>query len=211
MPLGIISESELESELENLNLTKSQVKKVPFTNIEQIETVENPESIDLNHKIDKIKDLVPSNLGRGIGSTEIPESIRKVIAQEKLEGTKDHVLAEAFGVSPSSISAYKNGAVSTKTYNEPKAELSQFLRVAKQRISKRASKKLNLALSYITDEKLAECKAVELSSVARNLSNVMVNMEQTKDSAAQGNRAQFIFVAPQQKQVSQYEVVEVNS
>src|SRR6478736_1795138 len=62
--------------------------------------------------------------GRG-KSKEVPQALRKVIAGEVLSGARASDVSETFNVSQSSISAYKNDATSTASYDQPDEELKQ--------------------------------------------------------------------------------------
>src|SRR5665213_3048163 len=116
MPLGIISDSDFECEL-NDSLVK--------------ENQSNP--ID-----GKIIDLPTP--GRGEGSLEVPESLRKIIGEtSQIDGRPQAIdLASRFGISPSSVSAYANGSTSTKSYDSPNKDIRDHINKAKERISKKA-------------------------------------------------------------------------
>src|SRR5215813_15375411 len=63
-------------------------------------------------------------LGRPPGKKEVPPEIRELVAKSAIngEGTGEDI-AKAFGVSESSVSAYKVGAHSTTSYNSPNETL----------------------------------------------------------------------------------------
>lgn len=185
MAMGIVDDSAFESELENL-------------------TVKTPESAD-----DSVAKIVDITRGRGEGNREVPDSLKKVIAEEKvLSGRAGALgLARAFGVSDSSVSAYSNGATSTKTYNNPESGLKNHVENAKKRVARSARQKLSLALSKITPEKLEETKARDLAGIAKDMSAVIRNMEERQeDTLAQTN---FIFYSPKTRPEDQYEVIDV--
>src|SRR5688572_5568382 len=78
---------------------------------------------ELNKPAQKSARVVNFDRGRN-EKKETPEEIRKVIAEESINGTPAKELSELFGVSLSSVSAYKNGATSTATYNEKDESLT---------------------------------------------------------------------------------------
>lgn len=121
--------------------------------------------------------------GRSEGDINVPDSIQKLIIDEKISNGRASALgfAKMMGVSPSSVSAYSNGATSTSTYNNPKNKLSAALKESKNRIAQRASKKLNLALAHITEDKLADAKLAELALVAKSMSGIIKDMEPSSE------------------------------
>ena len=187
MPLGIISQEELEKELSN-----SRSNSTP------------------NKEISALIVPIPEK-GRGEGTKNVPDSIRKVIAEEKLEGTPSKVLQEVFGVSPSSVAAYSKGATSTATYDEPKEGLSKFIGTKKEKIFERAQNKLSIALKAMSGEKFEKATLRELTGAAKDMSVVMKNMEPDNSHVNNGVQAQFIIHVPQMKQEKDYDVVQVET
>jgi len=144
------------------------------------------------------------------GAREIPDEIRKLIASTALagEGTGKEI-AKAFGVSQSSVEAYKNDAVSTTTYDKPNADLANHNDKVRERIRGRAQNKLALALKYITPEKLQSAKATDLSMVAANMARVVDKVTPKEpDRAVQNN---IIFYSPQQVGMGNFEVIDVEA
>jgi hypothetical protein len=180
MPMGIVSDTDFENELR-----KNQSDDISQGTIKEI------------------------NRGRGLGNVEVPDSLRKVIGETaNLDGRDEAIkLAESFGISPSSVSAYTNGSTSTKSYNE-QPNLNHINK-AKERISKRARVKLFAALEQITEEKLSGSKAKDLSSIARDLSAVVKEMEPEQPKiAATSDGPKYIIYAPQYKKEEHFEVIQ---
>jgi transcriptional regulator with XRE-family HTH domain len=172
--MGIVSDSDFNSELENVGQGK----------IKEIEK------------------------GRKKGDIEVPDSLRKIIGEtSEINGRDEAIkLAEAFGISPSSVSAYANGATSTATYDE-RPNLPHINK-AKERISKRARNKLFQALEQITEDKLSSSSAKALSGIARDLSAVVKEMEPEIPKTPTGEKGpQFIIYAPQYKKEEHYDVI----
>src|SRR5215203_3209703 len=123
MAMGIVSEEDFNSELGKIGPSKK------------------PDAIPSPTKIAEVMDL-PSK-GRGKDNVEVPNSVRNLIGLEALnEGRASALeLAKQFGISPSSVSAYTQGAKSTATYDEkPNAPVIdnqknnvQFIRVGSSR------------------------------------------------------------------------------
>ena len=91
-------------------------------------------------------------------------------------------LAKDFGISPSSASAYANGATSTTNYNTPKPEIANHVQQAKRRIATKARVKLREAIDAITPDKLQNAKAKDISGVARDMAGVIRALESSDDS-----------------------------
>lgn len=187
MPLGIVSDSELEKEISNSGQNNA------------------PPIIPIVSPI--VGEVITIEKGRGHGSLEVPDSLRKIIGEtSELEGRKQALaLAESFGVSPSSVSAYSNGSTSTSSMDrQPNLD---HINQAKERISKRARKVLNRALANITEAKLSDAKAPELAQVARSMGAIVKDMEPEKARIDERQGPQFIFYAPQIISEQKFETV----
>jgi hypothetical protein len=116
--------------------------------------------------------------GRG-NNPQVPESLRKIIGENVIENGRKETLdmTRQLGISDSSVSAYTRGATSTTSYNNPNPDLSNHIKNAKERIVKKASKKLKLALDEITPDKLESVKARDLAGIAKDMSAVIKNLE----------------------------------
>ena len=142
----------------------------------------------------------------------MPDSLRQIIGEtNEIEGREAAVkLAKEFGISSSSVSAYANGATSTKSYDTAKASIRDHINRSKERISKKARRNLNLALENITPEKLANAKLRDLSGLAKDMSGIVKDMEPNTNSAEAANKPQFIFYSPQFKKEEHFDVIVVN-
>lgn len=178
MPIGIVSYSELEEEKENSG---------------QGPTAE----------------IVDQKIGRGIGKRGLPSGLQKIISEEAITNgnTSAKELAREFDVSDSSVSAYKNGATSTSSYNEPGSKLQKYVDKTKLKSTKKAHKTLLSALQSITPDKLADAKPKDLSGIAKDMSGVIKNLE--PERAGDDSNAKFIFFAPPMKKMEQFEVIDV--
>lgn len=188
MGMGIVSDSDFESEVGKLNPSVSQNG--------------NGKSVAIIKEIEK---------GRPKGGLEVPESLRKLIGEESvINGRQEGLsLAENFGISPSSVSAYSQGAHSTASYDE-RPNLNH-LNEARLRVTKKARNRLILALNHITNDKLEAAKVKDLAGVAKDMSAVIKNMEpevpRFNDSG--NNGPTFIFYCPQFRKEEHFEVVQV--
>lgn len=192
MPLGVISDSEFDADLNHL--------KIPSSSL--VEQIEQSEPDRLEEKVIDIK--------RGRGQVnEVPEALRGLIATESLSGAKAKLLAQTFGVSESSISAYKNGATSTTTYHKPDSKLEKAITDHREAIIGPATAKLMAAINAITEEKLEGAKVRDVAGVASSMSQVIKNM--TPDSGGLVNNQQVIIFKPRMREEDEYETIEVNN
>lgn len=188
--MGIVSNEEFESELNNSarNGTERNTVKIPEIIVEE----------------EKKK-------GRGEGNVEVPNSLRKLIGDASVSDGRGEALdlANHFGISPSSVSAYSNGSTSTKSYD--KKVNGNVINQAKQRIYRRARNRINLAFNHITEERLRNANLKTVSSVAKDMSMIIKNMESSGDNKVTVNndKPTFVFYSPQLKQESDFEAITV--
>jgi len=191
LPLGIVNDDEFESEIKRDSNTPKVT--IPSSDIKQAEVIDLPSK------------------GRKEGDRQVPDSLRKIIGEtSEVNGRQEALaLAKSFGISPSSVSAYANGATSTASYNEEQKGLRDHINKAKERISKRARTKLILALNEITPEKLAAAKLGEVSAVARNMSGIVKDMEPAAAGPGVLNGPQFLIYSPQFSKEEHFETIVV--
>ena len=186
MPLGILTDKEFEDELNSLNGNKP-IKETEVARIEKMPTS-----------------------GRNEGDTNKPETLRQVIAECKINGADDKAIMEAFKTSTSSIHAYSNGKNSTAS-DHANDKLAKFVKNARNSITRKASRRLISALDQITDDKISELKANEISVLAKNMSSIINDMQEKNTNIDNSMNAQFVIFAPPQKPIDRYDVIEVNS
>lgn len=145
------------------------------------------------------------DIKRGRDSNAVPQSLRKIISEESLEGTRAKKLSEVFDVSESSISAYKVGATSTSSYHNPSEELQSYNNSIKQHIAGEARRALSSSLKNITDDKLAVAKLRDIASVARDMSAVLKNIEPEITVNQQQNN--MVFYTPRLKTEADFEEI----
>jgi predicted transcriptional regulator len=208
MGMGVVKDEDFERELNNCvpSLKKSENKINQETNPTPSETPSTDSVVE--------GEVVGMNSpGRKAGDNNVPSSLRNIIADESLENGRASALelARMFDVSSSSVSAYSNGATSTKSYDTPNSNINGFLEGRKSKIASRAISKLNSALSNITPDKLQITKAKDLASIAKDMSAIVRNMEpENKNPLGGNNGVQFILYAPPIKNESSYDVIHVN-
>jgi len=204
MPIGIVSDSDFDIELGRTGSNGS--KSDPKTRIPA------PSS-----------DLVPSvsivekpHRGRSEGDMNVPDALRKIIGEEAVINGRASALeiASQFGISASSVSAYAKGATSTTTYDQPKSGILSHINKSRSRAIKRASRTLNSALGSITQDKLDYADAKDLSTIAKDMSVIIRNLEPPASPESiqtnQVNGPQFVIYAPQFKKEESFDVIQVN-
>lgn len=183
MAIGIVSDADFASELSKVN------------------HVQSPEVIQLPTK------------GRKDGDNNVPDSLRKIIGDTAInEGRKEALeLASRLSISPSSVSAYTQGATSTASYNKPTKSLSDFLNKRKLKIARNAAGKLSLALDNITPDKLESADAKDLAVIARNLGGVVKDMSPSVNEidGDQSNGKPFVVFAPMFVQENKFESIHI--
>ena len=182
MAIGLVDDSQFESELESLRKESHAVV------------------------VDK-----PKEHGRNNGDVNVPDSLRKIIGEEAVINGRQSALrlASDFGVSASSVSAYAKGATSTTTYHEPKQSIIQHINKSRQRAIKRASVTLNSALGSITQEKLDYADAKDLSGIAKDMSVIIKNLEPQAEVSSEAKAPQFVIFAPQFRDERSFETIQV--
>ena len=189
MPIGVVSNDELEKELVNVTFPVSEKKQPAPVVIE------------------------PESPGRKEGDINVPDSLRQLIGgTSKIEGRNEALaLANMFGISPSSVSAYAHGSTSTASYDTPTKSIKGHINKRREVIAKKASRKLSMALESITEEKLVDAKVKDLAGIARDMSVIIKNMEPPQESNDNNNNGiQFMIYAPQFRKEDSFDVIHVN-
>jgi hypothetical protein len=184
MPMGIITDEELQDELKRNGNSG-------FTT----------------------EDNIKKEHGRNKGDINVPDGIRKLIGEDAItQGRESAIrLGESLGISASSVSAYTNGSTSTTSYNQRNPELNKANNDVKEKIRKSARVKLIAALKHITPEKLENAKLQVISGVARDMSAIIKNME-PKESGGdvdKSTKVQVVLYSPQRKTEKEFETFEV--
>jgi len=157
-----------------------------------------------------IIDRLPS--GRKEGDRNVPDAVRKIIADEAITNGNDEAkkLARFFGVSNSSVSAYKNDAVSTASYDKPNEELALSNKATRNKLQGKALSKLESAIDALTDEKLQMSSAIQISSVVKNMSGTFNDLNDKGDGDKGINPGKFIIYAPIMMKDNEFKTVIVN-
>ncbi len=145
--------------------------------------------------------VLPRLVGRG-PIKEKPEMVRQLLAETALEGNTSKDVARAFGVSPQAVNAYRNGATSCATYNQPDLNLNQAVNNKKLATKELAHQRIVDALTAITPAKISEAGLKTQASVARDMSVVYKNLIDEPDEKQQN--VQFVIFAPQIKTEDDY-------
>lgn len=188
MAIGIVSDSDFDLEI---------TKGTPTPELRPAQIIDSPRP------------------GRSEGDNNVPDSIRQIIVDESVQNGRASALsfAQMVGVSPSSVSAYSNGATSTASYNNPNKKLSERLKKAKLVVAHKARKTLTSALDNITDDKLSEAKLTDLALVAKSMSGIIKDMEPAERPEAGNvniNGPSIVMYNPGFAKESSFDTVEVN-
>lgn len=146
-------------------------------------------------------------VGRGNDTPNTPEVLRKVIAGEFLEGGNAIDIEQAFKISRSSISSYVNGSTSCATYDERNPSLTNHNKIVKEKIVKKARNLTRQALRHINEDKLAGCNAVQLASVAVQLSKVAIDNEPVNKTETKIEKV--VTYRPRIREEDTFEIIDV--
>lgn len=194
MALGIVSDDEFNELLNELSNKKTVIIQ------------RNDEPSVVNEPLVISKEI---KHGRGIDKKNVPSSVRALVASEAISGCDVKELSEEFNVSLSSISAYKKGATSTSSYNEPDVELDLANKLVRNGIVGSAQKALLDAISMITVEKLSQVKVNVASQVAMNMSSVVRNISPSNEGGSNNNNKVIIY-RPRMREEDDYDVIQVS-
>lgn len=192
MAMGIVNEKDFQAELNRVSSNLIQ------PNLNNQNTIIKPTATIVDS---------PTK-GRGEGNVEVPNSLRTIIGETAItDGRHEAIkLAQSFGLSQSSASAYANGANSTSSYNDKPNE--NIINSVKNRVSKKAQGKLIAAIRHITEEKLENTKARDLAGIAKDMSAVIKNMEEDNETSNEkSNSPTFVFYSPQFRKEEVFDVM----
>lgn len=209
MPMGIVPDSVFDKEREKTVSVPMKEKNLTVTRSFKLPPTFKDVAEDLNDG-GIVKEVKESKTkGRKEGDLNVPNGLRNMIGQTAITESREEALslAKSFGISPSSVSAYTQGATSTKSYhNTPNQTV---INSAKERVSKRARNKLMLALSKLTEDKLEVAKARDLAGIAKDMSQVMKHMEvEDNKGPAEKSGPTFIFYTPKVRGEENFEIVQ---
>lgn len=160
---------------------------------------------DFQQEVEKSR-VIPMQRGRG-HNPNVPDSLRKIIGENAVEegskATKE--MTQALGISDSSLSAYKQGATSTSSYNNP--TFKPTIDKARDKITKKARSRLLASLNAITPEKLKDEKPRDLAGIAKDMSAIIKNLE--PDVNIDRPPQALIIFAPQMVREEKFEVIDV--
>lgn len=153
--------------------------------------------------------IIDMEKGRGKGNVEVPSALREIIGEESAINGRASALeiANQFGVSPSSVSAYANGSTSTASYDNQPGLIK--LNDAKLRVAKKARNRLVMALNSLTQEKIDGAKAKDIAGVAKDMAVVIKSMEPEGPKNNGNSGPTFIFYSPNIKREEHFDVVHV--
>jgi predicted transcriptional regulator len=153
-------------------------------------------------------EVIDINRGRG-NTKEVPEVIREIIAEEAIINGNTDQIAKRFGISKSSVDAYKHGATSTATYNEPNEKLKKANDELRGLISTSARLKLLEALAEMTPERISKAKIRDIAAITKDLSAVARDMDSIQQPG-NNNGIQVTVYAPRLREEAEFEVITVN-
>lgn len=174
---------------------------------ERIKSPENLANKIIIHKLER---------GRPVGSEETPKEIKKLVAALTAEGESQVSIREAFDLDKSVVSNIAHGRTSNGNVSPDLQGVQDKVKTKiKERKDFAVANAIDTLLSSIAhlDSKLPSVKkAVELSSIARNMSGIVSSLtekEKNKDSEDKAAQVHLHIYAPKQKEVEEYEIIDV--
>lgn len=139
---------------------------------------------------------------RGNGCEEIPLETKVAIATLAQTMPRREV-ADMFDVCERTVSNYKAGEINR---GKKDAALSSALEKSLDRIQDLAIERMVASIGFMTDDKMENSKAIELSAIAANMSKVI---ERTLPKEKQGPTIQVHVYAPRPSAERHFETIEV--
>jgi len=163
--------------------------------------------------LSKVGQVVPKEIARP-SQNSIPLPLKKAIAEEKLLGNSASLLSETFGVNGRTVSSIALGESSkqkeagTEARTDP--ELLDHVNSVKEKIEKSAYNKIKMALRHITEADFTRdgISLREKTGAMKDIAGVIGTITKN-NQVGDNNFAQFIFVAPPQKNENAYREVDV--
>lgn len=188
MSIGLVSDAEFEKELSSVSRPISK----PSPGL--IKPIETP--------------------GRSNGDVNVPSALRTIIGETGAVDSRQDALAlgKMYGISPSSVSAYTNGASSTASYNKPDEKIANPIAKARARIARKSRLVMSQAIDAITEDKLEGTKARDLAGIAKDLAGVVRVMEENNNpNDDKSGRPPIIIYVPQMRIEESFEVIDVQA
>lgn len=238
MPLGIVSNRDFELERNNSDSSvDEQVNghKIDFDQIDESNDLipkdyydvdnnlpsKDSESRALESKMVETPVIIPEivtsdqikRAGRHNEIGNVPQSIRKLIAEESIENgnksAKNLVNSLGMNLSDATISTYKNGNISpSNSVSAKDNDLLEYINQRKTKLGKKALNKMSLALNGLTAEKMEALEPKELSTIAKDMSIIVDKMQPTQRENEKFQPVQFVIMAPTINNESHYQVVK---
>jgi len=140
---------------------------------------------------------------RGKRGNEVPQELREVAAEIALE-TNNDTAAKVFNLSPSSVAAYKAGAISTVDYSD-KTKVT-----ARKRIASNVQNKLMEALSELTQDKIKGSKAKDISGIVKDMAIVHEKLAgRVMSEEEKGPQVHVHLFAPAVKKLEDSDIIDV--
>lgn len=148
-------------------------------------------------RVDVIPMRRPGNPGY-----QLPKELKTTIAILARSGERQATLAEEFGTTQGEVSYIERGKSKGVDESIVDKKLGEIRDSALDRLTQ--------AVLGITNDKLANTKAVDLSSIAKNLSITVEKISPRKETSTE-NTPRIVIYAPQIRDEASFNVVEVSA
>lgn len=212
-----------EEALRRLNSTDNLLHRIKRGNTSSVSTIEIEKSPELSpfeelEKRDSDKRALELSRrreeketdergGRYLGQTNIPPIFRELIGTAARIGGPTQS-ARAWGTSVMHAHHLSHGRTGPDKIGDRKKDLIEAIEFNTQTVRNKVLGRIEQAVTGITDEKLENKDAKELSMIARNLSSIL-SSTRVADGPRETN-AQIIVFSPEQAKEAEYDIIEVN-
>lgn len=186
-------------------LTKEQLQL-------RVESPDNFLNLDQSNTVVELKKYQGANGGRHNKDDFSREEQLTIGVLDKTIGS--HMTSEVMGVSVGYASSLGNGKVSHKDGNEEfKNQLDKRLGKIIEKSQEVAAERLLSSLGLITDDKLVNASAKDLSTISANLSKVSLNLKpsQDKNSNLNGPKVNIVLFQPKIAKEEEFNIIEVSA
>lgn len=148
--------------------------------------------------------------GRPLGSTTIPDSVRKLLAITKSSSSDtNEKVGEVFGVDGSQVSRASRGMIGDRLNKELQGISNTAKENREESAHEAALDVLMTSLSQLQPKLLdPELKPKELSRIAADMSKVARDMKPREDNPGTVNNTQVILFSPPRKKLDKYDFIE---
>lgn len=117
------------------------------------------------------------------------------------------IAAETFGVTAQHASDLSHGNNGTNVKEKVDAAIDNV----RKTVEEKAAERLLSSLGFLTDDKLSQASAKDISTIATNMSRTMSNMRPKNDDRNNGAKVNVVIHANKQSREEHFDIIEVSA